>query len=703
MDQLPITLNVTGKKAVVVGGGLIASRKTETLIKAGMQIDVFAKDEQCICVVECKAAKRPHTKRSLDKDIDQMAAIRHDIERTIFSHYRDPKRHKKIKTAWVLATRNIDIRGKDYERAEKSKVKILEDVQIEYYSALTSHLGEASKYQFLADMFPGINIPGLMEPVPAMKGKLGKEIFYSFVMEPAQLLKIAYIAHRAKTAEESIETYQRIAKKSRLKKIGQYIQEKEGIFPTSIVINIQSDRPLRFDQAGEMGGRNAKLGTLYIPSKYKTAWVIDGQHRLLAYSGLEEAETATLPVIAFHNLEPDVQARLFVDINGEQVKVPKGLLSDLWATIHWNSDKPGEQLKALTSRLVKSLGDHPDSPLRDRIVNVGGRRTRTRNITLAALVDEIRKRHILGNVTSRKSKTITPGPLFVDDLETTLIRARKVISGYFKNYIDSSEHLKRQWDVGIGEGGYICTNGGLIALLRVLKAILDHLESVDHVDIRRMKVSELLMEIRKYQQPVCRFLDTASAKTIQDFRDQYGGGGYRACSFALLWEVYKAHRSFDPPGLQQYIQSQDTANNPQAYAIIAEIEKSIMDYVIQRLKGEYGEGLEGWWHKGVPNNVQDPAWKKSTDEGEYHHPEKYLNFIDWKEVVYKRFDLFGDVFTVDAKPREGKKKRLEWFVKVNEIRNIVSHPPRGGVTDAQLRYLGLVRDELLPRLKGGGG
>ena len=42
MDQLPIVLNVTGKKAVVVGGGLIASRKTETLIKANMSVDVFA-------------------------------------------------------------------------------------------------------------------------------------------------------------------------------------------------------------------------------------------------------------------------------------------------------------------------------------------------------------------------------------------------------------------------------------------------------------------------------------------------------------------------------------------------------------------------------------------------------------------------------------------------------------------------------------
>lgn len=42
MDQLPIVLNVTGKRAVVVGGGLSAARKTETLINANMQIDVFA-------------------------------------------------------------------------------------------------------------------------------------------------------------------------------------------------------------------------------------------------------------------------------------------------------------------------------------------------------------------------------------------------------------------------------------------------------------------------------------------------------------------------------------------------------------------------------------------------------------------------------------------------------------------------------------
>ena len=603
------------------------------------QIDVFAKDEQCICIIECKAAEKPHTKRSLDKDIDQLAAIRHDIELSIFSHYRDPENLKKLKTVWILATKNIDISENDFERAEQSKIILLDDTQIEYYSELTNHFGKSSKYQFLADMFHGIDIPDLIEPVPAIKGKMGKVVFYSFVMEPEKLLKIAYIAHRGKTSGASIETYQRMAKKSRLKRIAEYIHEKEGIFPTSIVINIETNRPLRFENAAEMAGKNAVLGTLYIPTKFKTAWIIDGQHRLFAYSDIEEARTATLPVIAFENLEPDVQAQLFVDINGEQVKVSKNLLNDLWATIHWDSNNPSEQLKALTSRLVKELNEHQSSPLRDRIINIGGKRTKTRNITLTALTDEIRKRQLLGGVSSQKAKVITPGPLFVDDLGSTLVRAREIISGYFNNYIDNSENLQKQWEIGSGEGGYICTNSGLIALLRILKAILDHLEHVDNIDIKKIRSSELLKNIWKYQEPVCQYLGSASPKIIHSYRERYGEGGFSACAYSLMWKINNKYNNFDPPGLQQYIQSQDTKNNPTAFQMVSEIEKEMMKYIINRLEEEFGDSLSEWWHKGIPEKVRKKAREQAELKGEYNHPEKFIYLIDWWEIIYNNFEL----------------------------------------------------------------
>jgi len=674
---------------------------TFSITRSGMniskQIDVFAKDDQCVCLVECKAADKPHSRRSLDKDIDQIASIKHDIELSVFSHYKTEEGYKKLKVKWILATRNIDISENDLERARQGKIAVIDDIQ--YYEELSKHFGRSAKYQFLSDMFPGIEIPELIPPVSALKGRMGKEVFYSFVLEPAQLLKIAYIAHRAKTDEETINTYQRMAKKSRLKKMADYIHTKEGIFPTSIVINIETRQPIRFDQAKGMGGKNAALGTLYLPNKYKTAWIIDGQHRLFAYSDLEEAETATLPVIAFENLDTDTQAKLFVDINGEQVRVPKSLLSDLWATIHWNSDNPGDQLKALTSRLVKKLGDDPRSPLRDRIIDIGGRKTKTRNITLAALVDEIRKRQLLGSVSSRKAEVITPGSLFIEGLDSTLDRATEVIAGYLQHYANYNDVLRRQWETGGGEGGYVSTNSGLIALIRILKTILDHLESKDCIETKRFKASDLVERIWKYQEPVCKFLANAHPSVISEFRGQYGEAGFRVCTFALLAEINKEFTCFDPPGLQQYIQSLNSKNNPVAYSLVSEIEIAAMNYVTVRLKAKFGEDISQWWHNGVPEKVRTPAMQKGQNAGEYYHYERFLDFINWYEIISQNFELLGDLFTIDAKPTDSKKKRLDWWVKANEIRRIVAHPPRGVATDEQIEYLRRIRDDLIPRLK----
>ena len=58
----------------------------------------------------------------------------------------------------------------------------------------------------------------------------------------------------------------------------------------------------------------------------------------------------------------------------------------------------------------------------------------------------------------------------------------------------------------------------------------------------------------------------------------------------------------------------------------------------------------------------------------------------------------GEVFTIGAKPHDSKKKKLNWLIEVNEIRRVVAHPPRGGVSDAQFEYLTGIRDVLIPRL-----
>lgn len=669
-------------------------------LNIGKNIDIFAKDEICICLVECKAAEKPHTKKSLGVSIDQYAALHKELEKSIRSHYKNKGDDTKYRFRWLLVLKNIDLNENDYIRAKKANIMVVDDSMIQYYAELSKHFGPAARYQFFSDLYPGMVIPEMIEPVPAIKGKMGSVIFYSFVIEPEKLLKIAYISHRGKTSEESVKTYQRMAKRKRLKKIAEYITEKEGIFPTSIVLNVETaNKGLKFDQAAEMAGKNAVLGTLHLPNRLKTAWLIDGQHRLFAYSGLQEAKTATLPVIAFEDLDASIQQQLFIDINGEQVRVPKNLLVDLYDDLHWNSDRPRDKILALISKLVKNINESSKSPLRDRIIKIGGRRTKSRNLTPTTLNEEMRRSRLFGHIHSAKAKEITPGPLYKFDLDSSLEHAMDLISGYYSLFLDN-ENLKIQWEMGSEEGGYLCTNQGIIATIRVLKAILDHLERKDQIKVRNRNVGKLLLDIKKYLAPVIEYLGTASPQVIKEFRQRYAQAGVQASTFALLKIINDNSPEFDPPGLQEYIAKTDTTNNQETYQHLSEIETVIHNHVITELKKKYGDGYSNWWHNGVKGSIRNNAVVLANNDGHYDSGfEKYLYLIDLKEIIENNWGIFSEIYTINAKANDSRTKRLRWYTEINKIRNIVAHPPSGGVSDEQLAFVKKIKEELSNRIK----
>lgn len=105
---------------------------------------------------------------------------------------------------------------------------------------------------------------------------MGKYTCYTFTITPEYLLKIAYVAHRARGHATDINTYQRMIKKSRLRKIRDYISDR-GMFPTNIVINIEGKRHVRFEPRKQKGGpEGAEYGTLHLTPSYGSAWIIDG-------------------------------------------------------------------------------------------------------------------------------------------------------------------------------------------------------------------------------------------------------------------------------------------------------------------------------------------------------------------------------------------------------------------------------------------
>ena len=179
----------------------------------GKQFDIFAKDDETVLIVDCETSAKPSS-RDLQKDMAEIVAIREDIRVKIYKHYG-----KKLKLRWIFATRNIIWNVPDFEMANKYNISVLREQDVQYFSELVKHLGSSAKYQLLADIFKDQDISGLDLEIPAIKGRMGDNSFYSFAIEPSKLLKIAYVCHRLKgNDEKTLITYQRMLEKKDLKR-----------------------------------------------------------------------------------------------------------------------------------------------------------------------------------------------------------------------------------------------------------------------------------------------------------------------------------------------------------------------------------------------------------------------------------------------------------------------------------------------------
>ena len=257
------------------------------------QVDVLAVDDETVIMVECRATDEM-TEISFAEEIKQFSDKISGLRKEILKKY--PNRKSKF----IWATHNYIIKKKDLLALEKAGIAYFNDSVVEYYSDLAKHLGSCSRYQLLGSLFANQEIKNMENRIPAIQGKMGGYTYYSFSIEPEKLLKIGYVLHRNEANQNMMPTYQRIIKKARLKSVRSFINDG-GYFPNSIIISIDSGgKGLVFDQSStKVDGSISKLGILHIPKRYRTAYIIDGQHRLYGYSDSKYARTNTIPVSLF--------------------------------------------------------------------------------------------------------------------------------------------------------------------------------------------------------------------------------------------------------------------------------------------------------------------------------------------------------------------------------------------------------------------
>lgn len=657
------------------------------------QIDVFAKDDETVVVAECKASEKL-VRRTLQKDIEEFANLKGPISNAVRKHYGSAVR---LKIIWLFVTENIVWSTPDKQRALGEHIRIITERELRYYAQIADHLGKAARYQFLAEFLKDQQIPQLSEKiVPAIKGKLGGKIFFCFVTTPRHLLKISFVNHRSLNDPEGAPTYQRLVSRSRMREIGEFIKAG-GYFSNNLLINFH--RAVRFDKIAQDESSDITFGQLYLPDRYRSAWIIDGQHRLYGFSPIDDKFLdQNIIVVAFEMLPKGEEADLFVTINHEQKSVPKHLLDDLEGELKWGSTIPSERIGAIAARLINYLNTDLGEPFYSRITQQGMPSTSKTSLTIPALKDALRRSGLLGRALLNNTNYDLGAFCGSTDSET-LDRARAALNQYFG--LVRSANLT-EWEDG--RDGYVCTNVAIQAYIMLLGSLVKYWEVNTASDAREMSVEDMMIDIEEYLKPVIDFLESSTPAQIKAaFQVPFGSGGPPEYYYRLCKLIKTKYSDFQPEGMEEWEEEQSEdkiqAADTKLKIIVSEMRKHIFDV----FRTIYGDKL--YWDRGVTDNgVKADAYKRSLDyDIEERLPlETYLEVVEMKKISETRqnWPLFKAAFNIPEPGEKGVAKNTKWMIRINELRRIPAHPARERhyrVEDFQ--YIDFIYDQLMQRLK----
>lgn len=663
------------------------------------QVDVYAEDDDTALVIECKS-RVERGRRSLQKDIQETISLQRYFRTSIQQRFKD---RPKPKIIWIYATNNILWSPTDIERANDGDIKIVTENELQYFETFVRHMGPASKYQVLGEFLRGQKVPGLQNiKLPAIRGKIGGESFYSFVTTPRNLLKIAFVNHQALNHPDGRPAYQRMISSKRIKEIGAFI-EKGGFFPTNILVNF-SDAP-RFDPISnkENTDPNIKFGWITLPSKYRSAWIIDGQHRLYGFSHLDDAHLdQSLFVLGFEKMAVQKEADLFITINHKQKSVPKSLLVSLLADIRMGDSDPSTALSAVGSAVVRALNTDMTSPLARRFAIHGVPPEPNQNLTISETVNGLRRSGLIGKITG---KTLSPGPLSGTTDEETIRRASIVLNTYFEALRVANPS---RWEAG--RDAFIAVNPGIRAHLTVISEVISYLAHKKSLDFHLMKPDEFSKHVVEFCEPIFLYIKTASDDEIRSkFSRKFGEGGVKEYGYHLMQVLTEKHNDFGTEEFQRWVEQSASEKIDEVNRFLMKLAERLTDYAIETLKNVHGthrlaSDEPAFWEIGVESErIRRNAFEaQQKDKTRRKAKEAYLNIIDLIEIVKQKnnWDHFEYVFK-NPRPNErtGQKYYLGWLQTFNELRNIAAHKNHlKTYTDDDLDFIEWLRTEVSPKI-----
>ena len=199
---------------------------------------------------------------------------------------------------------------------------------------------------------------------------------------------------------------------------------KPGWLPTAVVANLVSATTERFgvraeprDLIGIESSGNDLVQLILPDGSDEISWeptanrlepieIIDGQHRLYAFSKDEELDgDFELPVVLFEDIDISWQAYLFWSINVTPKRINPSMAYDLYPllrTADWleHTEGPMTYRETRAQELTEALWSHPKSPWRKRIGMLGREKGK---VTQAAFVRSLTLSFVRGWSSSRRT------------------------------------------------------------------------------------------------------------------------------------------------------------------------------------------------------------------------------------------------------------------------------------------------------------
>ncbi|MBD5529127.1 MAG: DGQHR domain-containing protein [Lachnospiraceae bacterium] len=634
------------------------------------QIDVFAADEETVLIVECKSAESMKD-GVFKKEIEALHGQIDGLRKTALKQFPG----RKVKFIW--ATHNYIMSSKDIQRMQEWDIVFFGDSTIQYYCELTKHLGTCARYQLLGNLLANTEIKNMQNKVPAIKGTMGKHEYYEFSIEPEKLLKIGYVLHRNEANKNMMPTYQRIIKKKRLREVQSFINEG-GYFPNSLIISIDTKgRGVQFDQSPTKVEESlSKLGVLHLPKRYHSAYIIDGQHRLYGYSDTDYANTNTIPVVAFVDLERSEQLKLFMDINENQKAVSKTLRVTLNSDMLWDSPDYNDRREALRSKIAQMCGEEPTSPLLGRIVIGEDEKNPTKCITIEAIQQALKRSHFF--------TTYGKNNIIVSDGSFDLGENKATLDVFYPFLEECLRHVKTNCECEwmAGEQGILTINRGIQAVIRVIDDIVLHLLSQSKISPKTQNLQTLIDEVEYYIEPLADYINSLDEVQRKELKGFLGGGADNKFWRSFQKAIAVAREDFKPEGLHEYIENETKQYNAESREYLTVIEGCIKEIIADALETYYGEN---WIIKGLPKNIYKTA-KKMADDKNYELLSNdedaeidtwdCITLADCREIVIYSHN-WSEIFeSIVTRPEDvtlsNKEQKTEWMSMMSKEINKIS-------------------------------